>query len=262
LHLSFFGWSWHPYDALLMQPISIVIPTLNEERYLPILLESLFRCPHPQMEIVICDCRSDDKTLDVVEYYKKRTPDHIVIKSVISNQRNVSQQRNLGAQHATHNVMIFLDADVCIPFPTRIKELVDLFLDEKLAVASCRFLPLDRDPRALLYYTTLYGFHKLMEKRSPYAMGACIVTTRKIFEACRGFDPSIKVNEDANFCKKASEFGPFKVLPVVLQVSTRRFRKYGYFRMGFQYFRMFMYRTFFGETRDDKIPYEWGKYES
>lgn len=242
-------------------PISIIIPTLNEEQYLPILLESIFRCPSPQMEIIVVD-KSEDKTLDVVAYYQERAPANIVLKSVKADKLGVSNQRNLGAKHATNEILVFLDADTCITRPDRIQELVSLFIEENLAAASCRFLPLDNDPRALLYYATLYGFHKLMERHNPYALGACIITTKKVFEACHGFDPSIKVNEDANYCMKASNFGSFRVLPTVLQISTRRFRKYGYIRMGFQYVRMFVSRTLFGESRDDKIPYEWGKYES
>lgn len=241
--------------------VSIVIPTLNEERYLPILLESIFRCPTPNMEVIVAD-RSEDKTLDVVEYYKNRAPSHIALKSVKATKLGVSNQRNFGASFATRDIIIFLDADTCIPNPNTLKELVDSFIEEKLAAASCRFLPLDRDPRALAYYATLYGFHKLMEKRNPYALGACIITKRDVYEKCRGFDPTIKVNEDANYCMKASNYGTFRVLPTVLQISTRRFRKYGYIRMGFQYVWMFVYRTLFGESRDDKIPYEFGKYES
>jgi hypothetical protein len=214
------------------------------------------------MEILVVDCKSDDKTLEVVEYYRSKTPEHVTLKSVISDRRNVSHQRNIGAKHATNDVLIFLDADTCIPEPNRIQELVTSFLKDDLAVASCRFLPLDKDPRAHVYYTTLYGFHKLMEKLNPYALGACIITTKKAFEACKGFDPSIKVNEDANFCMKASHIGPFRILPTVLQISTRRFRKYGYIRMGFAYIWMFISRTFFGERRDDRIKYEWGNYES
>jgi GT2 family glycosyltransferase len=155
-----------------------------------------------------------------------------------------------------------LDADTCIPEPDRIQELVTAFVREGLAAASCRFLPIDKDPRALLYYTTLYGFHKLVEKRDPYALGACIVTTKTVFKKLHGFDPTIRVNEDANYCLRASNIGPFRVLPTVLQISTRRFRKEGYFRMGFTYVWMFVTRTLWGERRDDKIPYEWGKYET
>lgn len=241
--------------------VSIIIPTLNEEKYLPILLESLFRCPSPKMEIIVVD-KSDDKTLDVVSYYQKRAPEHIQLRSVNAEKLGVANQRNFGVKFASRDILIFLDADTCIPRPDRIQELVDAFVTENLAVASCRFLPLDKDPRALMYYTTLYGFHKLMEKLDPYALGAFIITTKRVFEDVKGFDPSIKVNEDANFCMKASHIGPFRVLPTVLQISTRRFRKYGYVRMGFEYVWMFISRTLFGERRDDRIKYEWGNYES
>ncbi len=242
--------------------ISIIIPTLNEERYLPTLLESLFRCPTPRMEIIIVDGKSEDKTLEVVEYYQKHSPKHITLKSIKGAKRGVSVQRNIGERHASHEILMFLDADTSIPEPDRIQELVTAFVRGGLVAASCRFLPIDKDPRALLYYTTLYGFHKLVEKRDPYALGACIVTTKTVFEKLHGFDPSIRVNEDANYCLRASNLGSFRVLPTVLQISTRRFRKEGYIRMGFTYVWLLITRTIWGERRDDKIPYEWGKYET
>jgi glycosyltransferase involved in cell wall biosynthesis len=213
------------------------------------------------LDVIVVDGKSDDKTLEVVKYYAERAPSNISIRSSVCNQRNVSIQRNQGAKLAAHDTLIFMDADTAIPKPENLDELVACFTDGEHAVASCRFMPLEPDPRAHVYYTTLYGFHKLMERTNPYALGACIITTKDVFQKCAGFDHTIKVNEDANFCLRASYHGSFRVLPVALHISTRRFSKHGYVRMGLQYLRIFLDRTFRGETRDDRIQYEFGKYD-
>ena len=241
-------------------PVSVVIPALNEERYLPVLLGSLLACSPRELEIVVVNGASDDRTLEVVETFARRAPAGISIRAITTGIRNVSYQRNLGAGSARHPVLLFLDADTAVLSPRHLDELLGRFQEGGYAAASCRFEPLERDPRAVLYYRLLYAFHKALERWNPYALGACILATRETFERCRGFDPSIRVNEDAHFCQAAGRGGRFGILPVPVGVSTRRFRKFGYLRMGLQYLWIFVDRTLRGELRDDRIKYEFGNY--
>jgi glycosyltransferase involved in cell wall biosynthesis len=242
-------------------PVSVVIPALNEERYLPCLLRSLLSCAHREMDIIVVDGKSEDRTVDVATALEAVAPPWVSLRVISCPVRNVSYQRNLGAAEARHETLMFLDADVVVPTATRLEELLDRFHRGGYAAVSCRFEPLERDPRAILYYRALYLFHKTLERWNPYALGACILTTRRVFRACRGFDPTIRVNEDAHFCQSASRLGRFAVLPVAIGISTRRFVKYGYLRMGFEYVWIFLNRTFRGEARDDRIRYEFGNYE-
>lgn len=244
-----------------MHPISVIIPTLNEERYLPTLLSSLLRCTFKQMEIIVVDGKSGDDTQKVVKEFQHKAPPMITVRLLVSNRRNVSYQRNLGASKASHNTLLFLDADTLIPSPEKLRELLARFAVGGYGAATCRFMPLEPDLRAMLYFAILYIFHKIMEWFSPYALGACIITTKETWMKVNGFDPSIKVNEDANFVMKAKRFGGFKVLPVSLEISTRRFKKHGYLRMGLQYVRIFFRRTFRGELKDGTIEYQFGHYD-
>lgn len=243
-----------------MRPISIIIPTLNEERYLPTLLASLLACDH-ELEIIVVDARSEDATLAVVERHQQLAPQHITIRSLVSTVRNIGHQRNLGARQAAHDTLVFLDADTAIPSPMHLRQLLERFHADTLAAASCRFLPLEPDWRASAYFGFLYGFQRTMARLgNPYAMGACLLTRRDVFTKTGGFDPSIRINEDAEYCLRASALGGFRILPVALQTSTRRFRKHGYLKMGLRYLRIFAHRTLHGETRDDRIPYEFGEF--
>jgi len=242
-------------------PISIVIPTLNEERCLPRLLESLSSGGPRCLDVIVVDGRSEDGTCEIVERFRSSVPSHVSLRLLSSPVRNVSAQRNQGAAVARHETLLFLDADVVVESWPQLDTLLDRFHRRGLAAASCRFRPVEHDLRAEAYYALLYCFHKLVERWDPYAMGACIVTTREVFRYCGGFDPRLQVNEDANFCRKAACLGPFRILPVSVRVSARRFTKHGYLRMGMRYVRIYLDRRFRGEAYDQRHAYEYGNYE-
>lgn len=248
-------------NASSRTPVSVVIPALNEERQLPVLLESLLACTRRPLEIIVIDGRSEDRTAAVVEEFARGAPAGIALRLLTSPVRNVASQRNLGAASARHELLLFLDADTAVRDARDLDSLLDRFERGGYAAASCRFSPIERDRRGAVYYGLLYGFHKALERHDPYALGACIVTRRDVFERCGGFDPTIRVNEDAHYCRSASRVGRFGILPVTLGISTRRFRKHGYLRMGIQYVRIYVDRTLRGEARDDRHHYEFGEFQ-
>ena len=51
---------------------SIVVPTLNEEDYLGILLESLSKQSYKNFEVIICDGLSEDDTYGVYKRFKTK----------------------------------------------------------------------------------------------------------------------------------------------------------------------------------------------
>lgn len=240
--------------------VSVVVPILNEEKQLPVLLRSLQACYSLDIEVIIVDGKSEDNTRGVAEKFNTEATDGFDIKWVVSDKRNVSYQRNLGAKNAKNEVIVFLDADVAIVSDQTFYELITKFSAGGYASASVRFAPIEDDRRARIYYNLLFFFHKIMEHIDPYAVGSCILTTKRVVKLCGGFDPTIRINEDANFVKRTTQCGKFKIFNIPVQVSSRRFEKHGYLRMGLKYIRIFFVRTFKGEIRDTKIKYEFGEY--
>ena len=243
-------------------PFSIVIPALNEERYLPILLGSIVDTGIDHLDVIVVDGKSEDKTQEVVRAFADTHANRLSIRLFECEKRNVATQRNLGASNASHETIVFLDSDTHIPNRETIETLVASFQMENCAAASCRFRPMKRHILARAYYWLLYRFHKFQERRRPYAMGAFIITKKSVFERVGGFDETIRVNEDAHFVEQASKHGRFRIFPQAINVSTRRFDKDGYFKMGLRYMRLWMSRTFRGELRDDHIEYKFGHYDS
>ncbi|MCK9360979.1 glycosyltransferase [Patescibacteria group bacterium] len=243
-------------------PFSIVIPALNEENYLPVLLGSIADAGIEGLDVIVVDGKSDDRTQEIVRAFAEEHASRFSTRVFECEKRNVATQRNLGASHAAHETVVFLDADTQIPSRTAIMNLVEAFHAEECAAASCRFRPIKQHPLARLYYWALYRFHTFQERRRPYAMGAFIITKKTVFDLVGGFDETIRVNEDAHFVEQASKHGPFRIFSQHINVSTRRFDKDGYFKMGLRYVRLWADRTLRGELRDDRIEYKFGHYDS
>jgi len=82
--------------------ISIIIPTINEANNLPLLLSDLSTI-HKDGEIIIVDCGSKDKTIDIANIYGA--------KVFISKERNRGLQLDIGAMNSKGDWLIFLHAD-------------------------------------------------------------------------------------------------------------------------------------------------------
>ncbi len=85
-----------------MTQISIIIPTINEAKNLPLLLSDL-SIIHKDKEILIVDGGSEDRTIDIANIYGAK-----VYKS---KERNRGLQINMGAKNSKGEWLIFLHAD-------------------------------------------------------------------------------------------------------------------------------------------------------
>ena len=93
-----------------MKPyFSIIIPTLNEEIHLPVLLESLSAQTFRGFEVIVSDSNSEDATRENALSFSNKVPKLLVITK---SERNVGVARNNGAKIAAGDYLIFLDADV------------------------------------------------------------------------------------------------------------------------------------------------------
>ena len=90
--------------------LSIIVPTLNEEKHIPNLLNCLKNQTYKNFEIIVVDAHSNDKTKEVVKKFK-----NLKIKIINSEKRNVAYQRNIGVKYANNERILFLDADTKIP---------------------------------------------------------------------------------------------------------------------------------------------------
>lgn len=88
--------------------ISVIVPVYNTECYLPMCLDSILGQTHREIEVILVDDGSGDKSLNICMESAKRDSRVIVIKS--KHQGSVSA-RKLGAERATGEYCMFVDSD-------------------------------------------------------------------------------------------------------------------------------------------------------
>ncbi len=179
---------------------SIVIPTLNEEAYLPHLLIDLTLQTFKDFEIIHVDGKSDDKT---VEFAKKFN----VISNIV-DVRNVSFQRNTGTKLAKGKWVIYMDADNRLDssFLKNIKLQISKF--KKIDIFNT-LVKIDENKIMETMANFWLLFHDKFEKKAAY--GAMLGV--KIHLALRyPFDEKQKMMEDGIFVQNLIEKGySFKI---------------------------------------------------
>ncbi len=108
------------------QPLfSIVTPTLNSERFLEETIESIINQTYPNIEYIIVDGGSSDKTLKIVEKYKHR------ISHLISEKdKGMYDAINKGIDVSKGEYFTYLNSDDCM-YKDTISKVVRYFRDNE-----------------------------------------------------------------------------------------------------------------------------------
>ncbi len=219
--------------------LSIVIPALNEERYLPLLLQDIIKNKfvHSRFEIVVSDSGSTDNTEKVVRSFASKHPKLPVI-FVVANKKGVSIARINGAAVAKGKYLFFLDADTRIPDRQFLSKAVEEMEARKLDVAG--IYP-DVDSPHLADQALCRVFVTAMKvaehtDHPGVAGGAGIIAKKALHNEIGGFDPAMNLGEDVDYTARAAKKGNFALLNNVKTIfHDRRFKKEGRAALVFKY---------------------------
>jgi len=239
-----------------MKPFfSIVIPTLNEEDYLPNLLGDLTKQTKKDFEVIIADGYSKDETKQVVKAFKKK----LQIKFYQTKLTNVSSQKNYGARKSLGAYIIFLDADAGIK-PSFINKLT-IFLKKQRGLIIIPYLSPEKGDEE---YKPLFDignllveFSQNMSKKFSFGL---MVLEKNFFNIIGGFDKKLYLSEDHELIQRASSWGvsPKFMRDNTITVSLRRWKKEGNIKTIYKYFVTTAYRLFGGEIKNKIIEYKMG----
>ena len=228
--------------------LSIIIPTYNEEKYLPKLLDTIKRQTFRHYEIIIADAQSKDATREIAI----QSGAHVVDGGL------PGAARNRGAEAATGNLLLFLDADVILPHIEFLKEIVTEFEKKHLSAATCLPIPLSNKKIDAVFHGVYNVWVTLIKKYSPHAGGFCILATRRAHEKIGGFDEHIRLAEDHDYVKRASKIGAFDILTEKILVSVRRFDRDGRAAIAVKYLTCEAYLLMGGKVTTDAFKYRFG----
>ena len=230
--------------------VSVVIPTLNEEALLRRLLGDLRQQTFDNYEIIVADAGSSDRTQEIAREYG----------AIVAAGGRPATGRNNGAKVAHGAFLFFLDADVRVP-ATFLHDAYSEIQQRYLDLATCEVAPLSENPADKLLHDFANFAIKLGQFSEPRAPGCCILVSRRLFRRVGGFDESLRMAEDHDFVKRASQFRPLRVLRSThVSVSVRRLEKEGRVRLVNKYLAVELHRVFLGEIKNEIFEYEFGNF--
>lgn len=164
--------------------VNVIIPTLNRASLLPATLDALLAQTHRELEVVVVDDGSSDRTPDVIAEAVRRDSRVRGLRHEAS--RGAAAARNAGAAVSRGPYLLFEDDD-CVGVPSRIERLLKaLETSSEAGYAYCWM-----ETRTETGETVRKGRHGPWSIGTPYAL-----LRRTAFEAVGGFDESLPRLQD------------------------------------------------------------------
>lgn len=234
--------------------ISIIIPSLNEEKLLPKLLGQLnsdeVRTSF-DFEIIVSDGGSSDKTFEFAEEKADK-----IVRFYEDRKQKIAEGRNTGAKEAVGEVLLFTNADVLFDDPMKLfREIENNFIDDKYIAMTCdvEIFPDERkmiDTLFMGFYN--YYFHFLNIIGLGMGRGECQVVRKSTFNELEGYNEKLTAGEDFEFFTRLRKQGQILFSHrVKVYESPRRYRKYGHWRIFFTWLINSIY-VMFGEKSHSK----------
>ena len=204
--------------------VSIIIPTKDNVRLLQACLDSIVtQTRYPDDEIVLVDTGSTDPATQT--YYQTLASRPEV--KLVSDPRpfNFHKVSNLGARHATGEVLIFLNNDTEALHPEWLDELVGWAERPEVGIVGAKLIRPDRTIQhaGLVIGLAGHGSHIFDGgpeiQNGPFGSsewyrnyqavtGACLAIRRQVFEQLNGFDEVFRIGYgDIDLCLRAKDAG-------------------------------------------------------
>lgn len=229
--------------------VTIIIPTYNEEKFLPRLLKDIQRQTlHPDT-IIVADAFSKDRTRAIAKKFG----------CTVIDGGLPGVGRNRGASAVKSGIILFLDADMRLHATKFLEKNLKEFSDRKLDIATVSILPDKGSYIDTLIYQTFNMLIRLTAHTKPHAQGGCIIIRKKIHDTIGGFDERIKIAEDMDYTQRAAKKGRFGILNAEpIATSMRRFARDGYSKTLLKYALTELHMATLGNVTTNIINYQFG----
>jgi glycosyltransferase involved in cell wall biosynthesis len=204
-----------------MPEISIVVPALNEERYIMSVIKGIRSQTFKDFEVIFVDGKSTDRTVQIARPHGN---------VIVQRKKNIGAARNAGARAARGRIILFTNADT-MASRGLLASYRRLFTDRRVVAATGPLVPLEK---ASGFMRFCYWFASVVLAKAsfvtgkPAISGSNFAVRRSAFINCGGFDESLATYEDLDLAHRLSSMG--RVLyanDAVVATSTRRIARWG-----------------------------------
>jgi len=203
--------------------ISIIIITLNEEKYVGHLLSDLANQSEKPYEVIVIDSNSVDHTKEVVQRFSKKLP----IVWLTEEKKGPSPARNKGANTALGDILIFFDADMRISDQHFLKKIKKMIINHPVIFPHIHIENANKKEKfaeKIMHFTVMLG--RFLGQ--PGARGGCMIMKNELFKKVHGFNEHLKIAEDFDMVKKLKkEAKLYYADKVQVYESNRRYRRLG-----------------------------------
>jgi glycosyltransferase involved in cell wall biosynthesis len=186
-------------DLTDLPKVSFAIPTLNNEETLDRCLNSIINQEYPNIEIIIVDGYSKDRTVEIA---KKYTSKIYFDRGMLGSARQTSIERSTG------QVLALFDSDIIIPHKKWLINAIKYFnySNKVSTVWPVNIAPPDGSLTARLYfnYWKVVIEDRIKKKRGLYGGGNSLFL-RKCIEEIGGIDRSLHWGEDFDWAQKLKD---------------------------------------------------------
>jgi len=187
--------------------VTVVTPVYQDPEGLDETLRTAVNQDYPSYEIVVVVTPVDGNTLSTAQSYANRYPDLVSVHK--EERKGAAAARNTGIEHATGDVIAFLDADIRVE-QTWLQNAVDELIAREANYLACDIRFPETDGRVGLVERydramALPAKHYIEEYN--FAVTACLFVTRELIDDVGQFDARLSSSEDKEFGNRVSEAG-------------------------------------------------------
>lgn len=221
--------------------ISVIIPVLQEEKILEFTLKLYTQELRRKynIEVIISDGGSKDKTLEIAENYAD-----MIVSHNGNHRQTIAEGRNKGAEVSKGDILVFINGDT---FPQNAEHFFEFIRNwnneqtpyTKVSALAC---PVYVAPDEILFKDRIfYKLHNLyirllISLGFGMGRGECQIIKREEFFKVGGYNPDIAAGEDFDLFRRICKTGKIGFAnEILVYESPRRFRKYGYLRILFSW---------------------------
>jgi len=195
------------FDKLVEVKLSIIIPTFNEELLIGRLLARLLTTGNDEVEVIMVDGGSTDKTLEIANSFQVR---------VEKCEASRAKQMNYGANLAKGNMLYFVHADT-LPPVTYLNDAAEAFKNG--FQAACYRSKFESKKKMLRLNAFFTRFNWLVSRGGDQSL----FIKKEAFENVGGFDENMLIMEEYPVIQKLMETNQLKVIPKTILISTRKY---------------------------------------